>query len=196
MGRMAGRSGTETRSALLRSAAEAIRSRGPSASLEDIAKHAGITKSGLIYHFASKDALIIELIESLLERLHADVERCVDRGDDQPGRLTRGYIRAMLAPSSDQAAARETLALLVQLMTIPAVRDIARADAEKMEAKLRSDGLPDDVLTLVISSTDGAHSAPLWGGSARTDHIRDLERRLIQLTYQPELWHNQPWKST
>ena len=196
MGRTAGRSGSDTRSSLLRAAADAIRSRGPSASLEDIARHSGITKSGLIYHFTSKDALIIELIETLLAQFHADIDQCVDREDNQPGRLTRGYIRAMLAPSRNQVAARETLAVIVNLMTIPAVSEIARADAEKLEDRLRSDGLPRDVLTLVISSTDGAHGAPLWGGSARVEEIHDLEQRLIQLTYEPELWHDQPWKSS
>ncbi|WP_308465078.1 TetR/AcrR family transcriptional regulator [Rathayibacter soli] len=45
------------------------------ATLEAVASNAGVSKGGLLYHFASKDALIQGLIERLRVLVSADVER-------------------------------------------------------------------------------------------------------------------------
>ncbi|MFD1372987.1 TetR/AcrR family transcriptional regulator [Actinoplanes sichuanensis] len=192
MGRTAGRSPEETRRALLAAAAEAIRVRGIHASLDEIARFAGVSKGGLIYHFASKDDLIMALVHAELAAFQAAVDAESDPADTAPGRLTRAYIRAVLAPGTDDEA-RESLALITQLMTLPAVADVARADAERIEAALVADGLPEDVLALVVAAADGMSSAPLWGGSARTPAHRRLADRLIHLTRHPALWESLPW---
>ncbi|MEU8663731.1 TetR/AcrR family transcriptional regulator [Actinoplanes philippinensis] len=191
MGRTAGRSPEETRRSLLAAAAEAIRVRGIHASLDEIARFAGVSKGGLIYHFASKDDLILELVRTELAAFQAAVDAALDPADTAPGRLTRAYIRAVLSGGDDEA--RESLALITQLMTLPAVAGVARADAERIDAALAADGLPEDVLALVVAAADGMSSAPLWGGSARSPAHRRLADRLIHLTRHPRLWESLPW---
>ncbi|GAA2577256.1 TetR family transcriptional regulator [Dactylosporangium fulvum] len=196
MGRTAGRSPEDTRRALLDAAGKAIRARGIHASLDDIARHAGVSKGGLIYHFASKDELILELARDLLTSFRSDITAQLDPHDTEPGRLTRAYIRTLLAPADDETAAREAIELIAQLMTIPAVAELARAHYEQLDAELAADGLPDDVRTLVIAAADGINSAPLWGASMQymqDPKCQQLEQRLIQLTRQPELWQQLPW---
>jgi AcrR family transcriptional regulator len=187
VGRTAGRSPEETRRALLAAAAEAIRVRGIHASLDEIARFAGVSKGGLIYHFACKDELMLALAA-----FQAEVDAELDPADTAPGRLTRAYIRAVLAPGTDDEA-RESLALITQLMTLPAVAGVAKADAERIEAALAADGLPEDVLALVVAAADGMSSAPLWGGSANTPAHRRLADRLIHLTRHPGLWESLSW---
>jgi AcrR family transcriptional regulator len=191
VGRTAGRSPEETRRALLAAAAEAIRVRGIHASLEEIARFAGVSKGGLIYHFASKDELITELVRTELAAFQASIDAALDPDDTAPGRLTRAYIRAVLSGTDDEA--RESLALITQLMTLPAVAEVARADAERIDAALAADGLPEDVLALVVAAADGMSSAPLWGGSAGTPADRRLTDRLLHLTRHPQLWETLPW---
>ncbi|MEU5907180.1 TetR/AcrR family transcriptional regulator [Micromonospora sp. NPDC047467] len=188
MGRTAGRSPHDTRRALLDAAADAVRVRGIHASLDEIARFAGVSKGGLIYHFASKDELILELARDQLAAFQASVDAALDPSDTAPGRLTRAYVRAALAPDGDEAAARESLALITQLMTLPAVAELARADAERLEAALAADGLPADVLALVVAAADGMSTAPLWGASTRTSANRRLAQRLLHLTRHPHLW--------
>jgi AcrR family transcriptional regulator len=196
VGRTAGRSPEETRRALLTAAGDAIRVRGIHASLDEIARFAGVSKGGLIYHFASKDDLILELVRAELAAFQASIDAAIDPADTGPGRLTRAYLRAVLDHAGDGPAdeeARESLALITQLMTLPAVAEVARADAARIEAALAADGLPEDVLALVVAAADGMSSAPLWGGSARTAAHRRLTERLLHLTRHPALWQDLAW---
>lgn len=182
MPRKAGRSPEETRRALLDAAGTAIRTRGISASLDDIAKTAGVSKGGLLYHFATKDALVRALAQDLLDAFRADVRAALDPADPGPGRLTRAYVRASLDTSFDEVAVRETIALIAQLISIPEIAGLARADAERWERDLHADGLPDHVVTLVIAAADGASTAPLWGAGIDVAAARKLEQQLLALT--------------
>lgn len=165
--------------------------RGIHASLDEIARFAGVSKGGLIYHFASKDELIMGLVRAELAAFQASIDAELEPDDTGPGRLTRAYIRAVLIPDGDEA--RESLALITQLMTLPAVAEVARAEAERIDAALAADGLPEDVLALVVAAADGMSSAPLWGGSAHSPAHRRLAERLLHLTRHPTLWQDLAW---
>lgn len=193
MGRTMGRSAQDTRRALLDAAGAAIRVNGAHASLDEIARQAGVSKGGLIYHFASKDDLILELARDLLVAIRNSIEAELEPSDTAPGRLTRAYIRALMAPAEDEAAARDALMLITQLITIPAVVELVVNDTEELQRELDADGLPAGVLTLVVAAADGVNSAPLWGVSAAGAGRRRLEHRLIELTRRPELWERLPW---
>jgi AcrR family transcriptional regulator len=186
MARKAGRPPEDTRRAVLDAAATVIRTRGPGASLDDIARRAGVSKGGLLYHFATKDDLVQALTTRLLDEFRDDVDAAVDPADTAPGRRTRGYVRASLRTDADEAAARDSMALIAQLMTLPEVARLAREDGERWDAELQADGLPEHVLELVIAAADGGFAAPLWGGSpAGTRRLRD---QLVRLTLEPERW--------
>jgi AcrR family transcriptional regulator len=182
MPRKAGRSPEETRRALLDAAGTALRLRGISASLDDIARQAGVSKGGLLYHFPTKDALVRTLAQDILDTYRAEVLTALDPADTGPGRLTRAYVRASLDTSYDEIAVRENIALIAQLISIPEIAGLARADAERWDRELREDGLPDDVVTLVVAAADGASTAPLWGVGIDVAAARRLERRLLDLT--------------
>ena len=182
MPRKAGRSPEETRRALLDAAGTALRLRGISASLDDIARQAGVSKGGLLYHFPTKDALVRTLAQDILDTYRAEVLAALDPADTGPGRLTRAYVRASLDTSYDEVAVRENIALIAQLISIPEIAGLARADAERWDRELREDGLPDDVVTLVVAAADGASTAPLWGVGIDVAAARRLERRLLDLT--------------
>jgi AcrR family transcriptional regulator len=185
VGRKAGRGSDETRRLLLDAAATVFRTRGISATLDDIAAQAGVSKGGLIYHYASKEALIRALADDLLEGFREAVRAALDPTDAAPGRLTRAYVRACLRGSRDEHAIRESVALIAQLITIPAIAELARLDAERWDRELRADGLPEEILALVVSAADGASNAPLWGNVTRSADLRRLERQLIRLTRNP-----------
>lgn len=186
MGRSAGRTPEQTRRLLLDAAGSVIRSRGITATLDDIAQAAGISKGGLIYHFASKDQLILALAEDAADAFRTSVLNAVDVAEPARGRLTRAYVRSCFDVARSQPAMRDDLRLSVQLMSSPDVNELNRQDAKRWDEDLRADGLPDDVLTLVIAAADGASSAPLWGGSTDTHHYARLRDQLIALTLGSE----------
>jgi AcrR family transcriptional regulator len=190
MPRKAGRGPEETRRALLDAAATVIRTRGVSASLDEIARVAGVSKGGLLYHFATKDDLVRALTHDLLDTFRAEVTAAIDPADDAPGRLTRAYVRACLATAHDEAALRDSVVLVAQLNSFPEITDLARADARRSQEDLRADGLPHHVLSLVITSADGASTAPMYGEALPHDEVRQLERQLLRLTLDQRLWQH------
>lgn len=196
MGRTAGRTSEETRKLLLAAAGRVLRAKSISATLEDIAREAGVSKGGLIYHFASKDELFLALAQGILDDFHACIEAETDPEDTAPGAYTRAYIRTMLTPQADDTAVLEDMVLLGQLLSVPRIAAIARADADALEDRLRGDGLRDDVRLLVVAAADGANSAPIWGGRSRPAAELDaLKRHLLELTRQPEPQDGQNWLS-
>lgn len=184
MGRKAGRGAGDTRRLVLAAASEVFRARGIGATLDDVAQQAGVSKGGLVYHFSSKDALVCTLVSSMLEEFRAAVHGFLDPDDDRPGRLVRAYVRASLS-APDPGEAREASALIAQLITAPAVAEVARLDAMRWKEDLAADGLPSDVVTLVISAADGAGIAPLWGAGLDDAERDRLADRLVSLTLDP-----------
>lgn len=64
---------------ILRAAADTVNDVGyPRASLSAIAAHAGVAKSAIGYYFASKDALLMEL----LEQVFGELDEWISRADD------------------------------------------------------------------------------------------------------------------
>jgi AcrR family transcriptional regulator len=185
MGRKAGRGPGDTRRLVLEAASEVFRARGVNATLDDVARHAGVSKGGLVYHFSSKDTLVSALVTTMLEEFRAAVLECLEPADDQPGRLLRAYVRASFS-TLDTGEAREASALIAQLISTPAVAEVAHADAARWKDDLGADGLPSDVVTLVVSAADGASTAPLWGAGLDDVERARLADRLVQLTLGPK----------
>lgn len=81
---------SDRRNVLLDAAEQVLAQGGPQAlTLAAVAARAGVSKGGLLYHFAHKD----ELIEALVARLITDEEAALERLDDgEPGSFTRAYI--------------------------------------------------------------------------------------------------------
>ncbi|PWW63378.1 TetR/AcrR family transcriptional regulator [Actinokineospora spheciospongiae] len=188
MPRKAGRSAEDTRRALLDAAGAAVRARGVSASLDDIARQAGVSKGGLLHHFASKDELVRALAEDLLAGFRADVTAAVNPADTAPGALTRAYVRVCADFARDDVAVHELQPLIGHLSTIPEVAEIARADARRWRDDLRADGLPDHITALVVAAADGISAAPDWSTPLDDSALRGLETLLLALTTDTRLW--------
>lgn len=191
MGRTAGRSASDTRRAVFAAASTVFRTRGMAATLDDVAQEAGLSKGGVIYHFPTKDHLVAELARALLDEFRDAVLARLDPADDRPGRLTRAYVRASL-DDPDPGASREAYALIAQLITNPAVAEVARADARRWRDDLAADDLPEAVTSLVVAAADGASVAPLWGDELDDTRSERLAGQLVALTLDPERWVGSP----
>lgn len=196
MGRKAGRLPQDTKALLLDAAASEIRLRGLGATLDDIAAAAGVSKGGLIYHFASKELLLVELARGQVDQFRAGIRAKLDPADHVPGRFTRAYVRAVLDPSQDKAVAMNSVGLLAQLMVDPAISEITREANEWLMAEFRADGLPDELSVLVTAAADGAIASLMWGARPDASRNQRLQQHLIELTRRPEWWTSLPWEES
>ena len=161
MGRTSGRSPEDTRRLVLDAAGSAIRRGGVGATLDLVAREAGVSKGGLVYHFPSKTSLLVALAQAELDTFRDAVQAHLDRPEGTPGRLVRAYVRASLAPV-DEGEALERFTLIAQLLAVPEVLHLARADDERWQAALAADGVPEATRTLVLAAADGIGGRPLW----------------------------------
>jgi AcrR family transcriptional regulator len=159
-----------------------VRRDGLAATLDDIAAEAGVSKGGLVYHYASKKKLLVALGDHLAEMFRQEVDSRVDPGDASPGALTRAYIGASFADADDVARMHDSIVLAAHLASEPELREIAEADGARWREELGRDGLPSLVVSLVIAATDGVGTGPLWGAVLRRDDLDELESYLITLT--------------
>jgi AcrR family transcriptional regulator len=151
---------------LLDAAIDVIRRDGATAlTLDAVAAQAGVSKGGVLYHFASKR----ELIEGLLGRWLDDFE---DRlgGDD----LLAAYVRACDLDPSESAS---EFGLLAGMIEEPEVLEVARERYAAWMARML-DGVGDPVDAWVVRlAADGLWYSDLLGIAAPQGADR---RRLIE----------------
>lgn len=181
MGRTAGRSGEQTRSAIIAAASRLIVERGVTVSLEAIADAADVSKGGLLYHFASKEDLFLAIARAFCDEFRSLVMERADGDPREPGRLTRAYVDVSLDPGLLTGESRVRLVVIGQLMSIPAVADLAAADVRRWERDLAGDGVAPDVQQIVISASDGAEGALLWGAALGPETLARLRGNLLDL---------------
>ncbi|KAA1373050.1 TetR/AcrR family transcriptional regulator [Aeromicrobium fastidiosum] len=182
MGRTTGRSPADTRRDILAAAAAALVQKGRSASLSDIANGAGVTKGGLLYHFGSKDELLAALARDLFASYDRLLQSMLDPDDDEPGRLCRAYIRSSFVPWSPSEPGFMDHIVLSALMIEPHVAEITNEFTVRLDEQLLDDGLPADVVDLIVAAADGASMQPLWWTEAPVERRAELEQRLLAMT--------------
>ena len=130
---------------------------GPAAAtLDAVAAVAEVSKGGLLYHFASKDALVTGLLDRLLTRSAADAEairsapdgavayyvRTSAPGAGVPGGVTRTYLAVLRIADGTEAggAIRDALAI-VNADAFAALREELTDPVLAWLAQLVADGL-------------------------------------------------------
>ncbi|WP_106398423.1 TetR/AcrR family transcriptional regulator [Actinocorallia populi] len=98
--------GVNTRQRILEGALEVLRAEGGATiTLDAAARQAGVTKPGLMYHFATKEALMVGVVEYVAERWE---RLMLDRlglplEEASPRRRIRAYVQVALSERFDRA---------------------------------------------------------------------------------------------
>lgn len=149
--------------------------------LAAVAAHAGVSKGGLLYHFASKDALITALIERLIAGFD---EQVAAFRLERPGWYTRAYVEATFAVLSAQDAdvARRRWAVLCAAATDPALGEpFARAQRRWLSEGLAEEPDP-DLSQLARLAADGLwEAAELDPSLLSPERLKALRARLLAL---------------
>jgi AcrR family transcriptional regulator len=159
------------RTALLDAAAAVIRRDGAAAlTLDAVAAEAGVSKGGVLYHFATKRALIDGLISRWLDDFAAQLE---------DGTFAAAYVRACDLSTTE---VETEVGLLAGMLEEPEVLEVARERyAEWMERMLATASDPVDAW-LVRLAADGLWYSDLLGIAApQGDDRRRLIERLLAL---------------
>ncbi len=173
--RPATRNSPRTRRAVLDAAVRGLVREGSGLSLATVAREAGVSKSGLLHHFGSRDALLHAVAVDSVDAFRAQVLAQVDLSENHPGQLLRAYVRALCdAVLDDEAATADYLVLWTTLRDRPDVAALVEQDLDRWEVDLLADGADPDRVLVVRLAAEGLASV----AAQSVPHARRLVPRV------------------
>lgn len=158
---------SDARTRILDAAEAIVRARGVSGlTLDAAARQAGVSKGGLLYHFASKEALITGLLGRMAEWLAQDFEACVDAQPQGAGRIARAMLAwafELTPETTNERCDRAAAVFLAAFHHDPALLDPIRAVIARMRAAVAADGLPPGHGHAIMAAGDGIFMARIFG---------------------------------
>jgi AcrR family transcriptional regulator len=152
--------------------------------LDAVARDAGVSKGGLLYHFPSKAALVGGLVERMRDGLEGAQEELA-LADGAPGRWTRAYLGSTVDAAGAPADASATLLAAI----LACLGDSQRGLGELRDAfaawqqRLEDDGLDPATATVVRLAADGLWLSQLLGlPTLDPALLRGVLARLEELT--------------
>jgi AcrR family transcriptional regulator len=178
---------TDARTRILDAAEQIVRRAGVAAlTLEAAAREAGVSKGGLLYHFASKEALLAGLLQRLAAFVAADFEAGVAAQAPGPGQVARSMLEwALGLPQAEmeERADRAAAVFLAAFHHDPALLDPMRAVIATMRARVAADGLPPGHGAAIMAAGDGLFMARIFGlytlAPAERQAVHDALLRLV-----------------
>ncbi|MDO9710198.1 TetR/AcrR family transcriptional regulator [Paracraurococcus lichenis] len=177
---------SDARTRILDAAEAIVRARGVSGlTLEAAARQAGVSKGGLLYHFASKEALITGLLARMADWMRQDFEAMVATQAEGPGRVARTMLAWAfeLAPEAvNERCDRAAAVFLAAFHHDPALLEPIRSVIAEMRRAVVADGLPPGHGFAIMAAGDGLFMARIFGLYHPTEQERhDMHAALSRL---------------
>lgn len=146
----------KTREAILQAAAHTISELGVGGfTIDAVAQETGITKGGVLHHFASKEALVDALIDEVLASFQLRLaEQLAAEPTGVPGRWLRAYIRAVFPNGNQESNLLPALAAAVS--SDKETIDCIRQSMEMSQSQALEDGFDPVTASIVRLAVDGA----------------------------------------
>ncbi len=152
------RFGGTSRDTLLDAAEEVVNSKGVGRlTLAAVAKQAGLSKSGLLHHFPSKDALVEALVLRTVELWNASLQQAIELQPVGPQRAARGLLECCLGDMSawNERLRRSSTALLAVLVHCPQKGTPMHAFYQQLHATMLTESPNLPCGDLVLAVVDG-----------------------------------------
>ena len=172
-----------TRDRILQAATEVIIQEGVSSlTFDKVAARAGVSKGGFLYHFGSKDALIVGLLNQVMGVLDGELNVLADGIDVTQGAFALAYLDYVREPT--KAATDTAVSILAAAAVDDDLLDSTRATFRRWQDRLcQDDGLDEVEALLARIVGDGLWLIDLFGLAPPTAEERskviDLVSSLI-----------------
>lgn len=154
---------------------------GEQLTLELVAKRAGVSKGGLLYHFPAKEALVNGVVEALTNSFESDLEKRIGADQIRSGRWSRAYIESTF---DDAGVGNDIGAVLASALFLnpESLNGIRLAYAE-WQQNIENDGLNPVQSTIARLAADGLWFAEMFRLAPPDQELKQRVREaLLQLT--------------
>lgn len=153
-----------------------------SMTLDAVARQAGMSKGGLLYHFPSKCALVTAIVDRLAARCDMRQGHWIAEGSKGHGAFARAYLRAR-TESPPVLHRPLQIALLAAAGTDPQYLDPIRNRILEWQARLEEDGIDSATATIIRLAIDGLGLSELLGLPTPTGELRErVLAKLLELS--------------
>ena len=152
--------------------------------LAAVAAEAAFSKGGLLYHFATKEELLMAMVDRLIEVTEERIQ-AHRTTDTEPGSWARGYIRACAVDDvlANDPTGRLGVALLAAGATRPDLTEGLRARQATWRERLHEDGIDPANAQIARLATDGLWLSDIFGLAVLSEDERPgVIERLEALT--------------
>ena len=174
----------DARTRILDAAEAIVQTRGVAGlTLQAAARDAGVSKGGLLYHFASKEALLAALMARLADFMRGEYLASVAAQPPGPGRVARANLEWGFGDgerSCNEKHDRTAAIFLAAFHHDPALLDPVRAVIAQMRADNAADGLPPGLGEVIDAAADGMFMARIFRLYAPSDAERATMRSVLE----------------
>jgi AcrR family transcriptional regulator len=175
----------DARTRVLDAAEAIVQARGVTGlTLEAAARDAGVSKGGLLYHFASKEALLAALLGRLAEAMELQYRAAVETMPEGPGRVSRALLNWGFGDAgctvTDEMHDRAAAVFLAAFHHDRALLEPIREVIARMRADMANDGLPPGHAGAINAAGDGMFMARLFRLYTPTEAERAAMRAALE----------------
>lgn len=176
------RSASATRDKIINAAAKVVLNQGASRmTLEAVAKEAGVSKGGLLYHFPSKDALIEGMIEHMVHGLTERIQKAYE--EDEFGTNRGRWLRALTKANFQSKDLELSSGLTAAVLLNPDLLEANRQAYETRQALIEQDGVDVVWANIIRLVGDGIWFSELLGFAPPGEPLKtQIMNRLLSLT--------------
>ncbi len=149
-------------------------------SLDAVAKHAGVSKGGLLYNFPSKHALIRAMIQFHIDEMGEEITKAEAEIAEDPYRhkLMRALLSGMCQNVSKEK--KSASVMLAAIADDPTLLDPVRVFHREMFTRIRSESEDPELATLVYLAVEGIHSNTVF--EVIDDEQLDVEEQMKRMS--------------
>lgn len=155
--------------------------------LDAVAREAGTSKGGLLYHFPSKGALISAMVEHLaMERFERELDRRIEGSEPGEGHWVRAYVEATFEPEDRDRNLAVQSGLFAAVANDPSLLDPLRERYNALQQRAENDGVDPALATVARLASDGLWFLELFDLPAVEGELREeVLQRLREIAGDP-----------
>ena len=160
----------ETKLNLLKAAAQVVRDGGVAQlTLEAVAAQAQVSKGGLLYHYPSKQDLLMAMVTHLIELFEVAIAAKIEASGGEMSWL-EAYVRLSFDPEHSQVV--ESAGILAAIASDPELLKPLRRQYQAWQSACEASGLDSSLATVVRLAADGLWFTELFEVSPLTEERR------------------------
>jgi AcrR family transcriptional regulator len=149
--------------------------------LDAVAKQAGISKGGLMYHFQNKEALLIGLAQYIFEGFTALFEAYAQKSPVEKGKWCRAYIEASKWDLENNS--RLNVGIMAASTLDPKLSESMSRGYQYIQSKMEADQLDSVTVDTIRLAIDGLYYAELFNVAPLEEGPREkVIQQLINMT--------------